>query len=37
MFAEKPAIPKLVVTLDEFDAIALDKAQLIGAACQEVV
>jgi hypothetical protein len=37
MFAEKPAVPKLVVSLDELDAIALDKAQLIGAACQKVV
>lgn len=35
--AQEPAIAKVVVTLDELNAVSLGQAQLVGAACYEVV
>lgn len=34
---KKPAIAEVVVSLDEFDAVALGQAQLVGAAGDEVM
>jgi hypothetical protein len=34
---EEPAIAKVVVSLDEFDAVALGQAQLVGAAGDKVM
>lgn len=35
--AQEPSIAKLVVPLDQLDAIALDEGQFIGASRLEVV
>lgn len=35
--AQEPAIAKVVVTLYELNAVSLGQAQLVGAACYEVV
>ena len=35
--AQEPAIAKIVVTLYELNAVALCQAQLVGAACYEIV
>jgi hypothetical protein len=35
--AEEPAIAKVVVALDEFDAVALSQAELVGAAGDKVM
>jgi hypothetical protein len=37
MATEKPAIAKVIVSLDEFDAVALGQAQLVGAAGDKVM
>ena len=37
MATEEPTITKVVVALDEFDAVALGEAQLIGAAGNKVM
>jgi hypothetical protein len=37
MFAQKPAIAELIISLDQFDTIAFSEAQFIGAASEEVV
>ena len=37
MAAEEPAVTKVVVSLDEFDAVALGQAQLVGAAGDKVM
>jgi hypothetical protein len=35
--AQEPAIAKVVVTLYELNAVSLCQAELVGAACYEVV
>lgn len=37
VFAQEPPIAKLVVPLDQFDAVTLCQGQLIGAAGSEVI
>jgi hypothetical protein len=37
MATEEPAIAKVVISLDEFDAVALGQAQLVGAAGKKVM
>lgn len=37
MATKKPAITKVVISLDEFNAVALSEAQLIGAAGKKVM
>lgn len=37
MATKKPAITEVVISLDEFNAIALGQAQLVGAASKKVM